>query len=91
MEQSIFTLPQLLNERQTAHLLACSVAALRRWRREGRGPEFTRVEGCIRYRASALERFVAQNTSVYPANRKAADSQSAAQMEMRDGHATLRR
>ena len=38
MEQMTLNLPQMLNERQAARLLACSVAALRRWRREGRGP-----------------------------------------------------
>jgi hypothetical protein len=58
------TTPQMLNERQVAHALAVSVAALRRWRREGRGPEFTRVERCIRYDMRALERFLAANQSI---------------------------
>lgn len=62
MEQ---TFPQMLNEKQTARLLACSVAALRRWRREGRGPIFTRVERCVRYDLRALERFLAEHSSGY--------------------------
>ena len=35
METSV----QLLNEREAARVLAVSCAALRRWRRERRGPE----------------------------------------------------
>jgi len=69
MEQVI---PQLLTEQQTARILSVSVAALRRWRREGRGPQFTRCEGCIRYDMRALERFLAANSSA--ANAGAADS-----------------
>ena len=71
MEQPILSLPQMLNERQTARLLACSVAALRRWRREGRGPEFTRLERCVRYNVKAIEGWLAENTS---GSKKAANS-----------------
>jgi len=60
MEQA---LPQMLNEKQTARLLACSVAALRRWRREGRGPIFTHVERCVRYDLRATERFLTEHSS----------------------------
>ncbi len=84
MEQ---TLPQLLNEQQTARILNVSTAALRRWRREGRGPEFAHVERCVRYPVQAIERFLTENSS---ANKKAADRKSAAQQEVRGGHATLR-
>jgi predicted site-specific integrase-resolvase len=77
--------PQLINERQAAQLLAVSVAALRRWRREDRGPAFTRCERCVRYDLQAIERFLTENSSV---NKKAADLRSAAQREVRDGHAT---
>jgi hypothetical protein len=57
MEQNTLPLPQLLSEKQAARLLAVSVAALRRWRREGRGPKFARVEACIRYDLRAIEEF----------------------------------
>jgi hypothetical protein len=86
MEQSSPNISQLLTEKQAACILAVSVAALRRWRRERRGPQFLRVEGCIRYSLVALERFLTEHSV---GNRKAADSPSAAQSEVRDGHAAL--
>jgi predicted site-specific integrase-resolvase len=75
MEQIPLTIPQLLGEKQAARMLAVSVAALRRWRREGRGPRFTRLERCIRYDIRAIERFLAENSS---GNEKAADPRSGA-------------
>jgi len=86
MDLAIPVAPQMLNERQAAHILAVSIAALRRWRREGRGPRFTRLERCIRYDMRAIESFLSDHSS---GNKKAADSRSAAQMEVRDGHAAL--
>lgn len=82
MEQS---LPQLLNEHQAGRVLGVSVAALRRWRREHRGPDFVHCERCVRYDTRAIERFLAENSS---RNKKAADSRSAAQREVRVGDAT---
>jgi len=63
MEQTIDTLPQMLDETEVARVLAVSVAALRRWRREGRGPRFARLERCVRYDPRAVERFLAENSS----------------------------
>ena len=60
MEQ---TLPQMMEEKQTARLLAVSTAALRKWRREGRGPQFTRIGRCVRYELSAIQRFITANSS----------------------------
>jgi hypothetical protein len=57
-------LPHLLNEIHTSRMLAVSVGALRRWRREGRGPAFTRVERCVRYDVRDLESFLADHSSV---------------------------
>jgi hypothetical protein len=71
MEQATLTLPQMLSEKQAARILAVSIAALRRWRREGRGPEFTRLERCVRYNVKAIEGWLAENTS---GSKKAADS-----------------
>ena len=82
MEQ---TLPQMINEKQAARLLAVSVAALRRWRREGRGPEFAHLERCVRYPVQAIERFLKDNSS---ANKKAANRKSSAQREARVADAT---
>ena len=61
MENPTHGLPQMLDETQVSQALAVSVAALRRWRREGRGPQFTRLERCIRYDLRAVERFLAEN------------------------------
>ena len=53
---------QLLKEGEAAQILTCQPSALRRWRREGRGPRFIRVERLIRYRQSDLEDFIEQNS-----------------------------
>lgn len=72
MEQAF---PQMLNEKQTARVLACSVGALRKWRRVGGGPIFSRFQRCVRYDLRALERFLAEHSSGYE---KAAGSRSRA-------------
>jgi hypothetical protein len=71
MEQMILTLPQMVSEKQAARILAVSTAALRRWRREGRGPEFTRLERCVRYSVKSIEGWLAENSS---GDKKVADS-----------------
>ena len=53
---------QLLTENETATTLKCTKAALRRWRRERRGPRFVKLGRLIRYRLSDIETFVDQNT-----------------------------
>ena len=63
MEQMTLILPQMLNEKQAAHILSVSVAALRRWRRERRGPQFTRLERCVRYETRAIKEWIAENTT----------------------------
>jgi hypothetical protein len=79
---------RMLNEKQTAQMLSVSVAALRRWRRENRGPAYTRCERCIRYDIRSIEKFLNDNSS---ANRKVADSQSTAKRGMHISDATIRR
>ena len=54
---------QLLTETDASKKLAVSVGALRRWRREGRGPAFARLEKCVRYDVRDLEKFLAEHTS----------------------------
>jgi predicted site-specific integrase-resolvase len=51
----------VVREAEAARILAVSVAALRRWRREGRGPTFVRMERCIGYRLCDLESFLNEN------------------------------
>jgi hypothetical protein len=79
---------QLIDEKQASRSLAVSIAALRRWRHEGRGPRFVRFERCVRYEIQELARFLEENSS---RTKKAADSRSAARREVRDGHATTRK
>jgi predicted DNA-binding transcriptional regulator AlpA len=45
---------QLLTESEAADLYRCTKAAMRRWRRENRGPKFYRIGRLIRYEASDL-------------------------------------
>jgi hypothetical protein len=54
---------QLLDERETSRMLHISTAALRRWRREHRGPEFVRLGRSVRYDLRSLERYLAENSS----------------------------
>jgi hypothetical protein len=53
---------QLLSEDETSKILKCTKAALRRWRRERRGPRFIRLGRLIRYSQSDLEDFVNRST-----------------------------
>ena len=76
---------QLVTERSAARLLAVSIASLRRWRRENRGPAFVRCERCIRYDLRALERFLSELSST---RKIAADGESAANREVRVDYAT---
>lgn len=75
MEHTVTALPQMLDEVQVARVLAVSIAALRRWRREGRGPIFTRLERCVRYDLRSIELFLAENSS---GNKRATEPQTEA-------------
>jgi predicted DNA-binding transcriptional regulator AlpA len=57
---------QLVNEKNAAQILGCTVSALRRWRREMRGPQWVRLGRLIRYQDRALEAFVAAHTEGTP-------------------------
>ena len=70
--------PMVVTEGEAARLLSVSRAALRRWRREGRGPEFTRLERCVRYNLRSIELFATQNSS---GNKRTADSQPSSTAE----------
>ena len=52
-----------LTETEVAEMLRCTKAALRKWRREGRGPRFIRVGRLIRYRLADVEEFLESNAS----------------------------
>lgn len=51
----------IVREVEASQMLGISVAALRRWRREGRGPSFVRLERCIGYRLTDLQSFITEN------------------------------
>jgi excisionase family DNA binding protein len=51
----------LLNERQAAEWLGCSVGLLRRWRRNNEGPTTVRLGRLVRYRREALNEFIERN------------------------------
>ena len=48
----------LLNEKQVAKHLNVSLASLRRWRVEGRGPRFRKLGECVRYSVADLDRWL---------------------------------
>ena len=52
---------KLLDEQRAAEMLTVTKAALRRWRRERRGPAFVRIGRLLRYEQTDLEIFVRQN------------------------------
>lgn len=51
----------LLKENEAAEKLGMTVAALRRWRLERRGPTWIRVGNRVRYREEDLETYVERN------------------------------
>jgi hypothetical protein len=48
----------LLNEKQTAQYLCCSVAALRKWRLLGKGPAYCKVGRLVRYAGDELQAYI---------------------------------
>jgi hypothetical protein len=52
--------PLVFREWEAARMLGVSVAALRRWRAESRGPVYVRMERCIGYRVADLEEFLGE-------------------------------
>jgi hypothetical protein len=66
---------QMRNEDSAAEFLDCSRALLRRMRREGRGPKWTRVGRLVRYADQWLIAYVESNS--VSGSRVAADGQRA--------------
>jgi predicted DNA-binding transcriptional regulator AlpA len=63
MRDEVMHLPQMLKEYEVSRLLGISMAALRRWRRENRGPRFSHLGRCVRYSARDVERYISMNAS----------------------------
>ena len=55
----ISTLNNLVPEKEAAAKLAISLACLRRWRVEGRGPRDLKLGASVRYRISDVEQWLA--------------------------------
>ena len=49
----------LLNEKQVAEILGVSLAAVRRWRYENRGPRFHKLGAAVRYSSEDLDSWLA--------------------------------
>jgi len=79
---------QVLREKEAAQRMGVSVAALRRWRLEGRGPQFVKMERCVGYLLADIQSYLLGSAQFSPPdvqrhtkripNQKAIDSQSAA-------------
>ena len=61
MNEGTIDLFATLSERDLAAMLRCTPAALRRMRREGRGPRWTRVGRLIRYPRSWVQEWLEAN------------------------------
>jgi predicted DNA-binding transcriptional regulator AlpA len=60
---------QLLTETEVSRILKCTKAALRRWRREGRGPRFIKLGRMVRYSESDVLGFLVKNAKGGPLER----------------------
>ena len=56
-------LPKLLTEAAAAKVLSVSLSTMRRWRRDGTGPTFFRLDATIRYTSTALAEFIDRHTA----------------------------
>jgi hypothetical protein len=54
---------KILTEQEAALLLRCSIACLRRMRRESRGPRWTNVGRLVRYSDRWLDEYLEANSS----------------------------
>ena len=57
-----------------AEYLSASIPTLERWRRVGQGPDWCKMGGMVRYRRSALDRYIESTTrTMRRAKRSTAD------------------
>lgn len=47
-----------LTTREAADYLRVSVSTMKRWRREGVGPDYLRIEGRISYEQTAIDEYI---------------------------------
>jgi predicted site-specific integrase-resolvase len=58
------SVPQLVDTKEAAKILGRSPASLKRWRYEGRGPNFILIEGRVSYDKQVLLDYIQRNTRV---------------------------
>lgn len=68
---------KMLTDKQLAESIGVTVACVRNWRYEGRGPKFLRLGGAIRYREQDVREFF-DDCTVLPSG-ESAPQQLAAQ------------
>jgi len=51
----------LLTTRQASEILATPAGTLKRWRAEGRGPAWVKLEGSVRYALSDVKQYIESN------------------------------
>lgn len=58
------SVPELIDTKTAAKILGRSVATLKRWRYENRGPNFLVIEGRVSYSVESLLEYIKRNTRV---------------------------
>jgi hypothetical protein len=71
----------LLDTAGAAEYLQSSIPTLERHRRVGLGPDFTKMGGIVRYRKSALDRYIEESTRSAPNLRRARRNAEASTFE----------
>ena len=66
----------LLTETETANVLSLKVATLRRWRWEGKGPQYLKIGNAVRYDPAVIERYIEES-------RRSSTSQAHSQPNLR--------
>ncbi len=70
-------IPQMVDTHQAAQILGRSPATLKRWRRQGIGPNYVEIEGRVRYDVIVLLDYLKTNTRVPSVRAAREDSREA--------------
>lgn len=60
-KKSVASMGHLLTEREAAEVLGCSVALLRKQRREGGGPTYCKIGSLVRYSDTDIMAYIDQS------------------------------
>jgi Helix-turn-helix domain len=64
MESTLTTTAVMLSEKQAAEIILARPQTLRAWRHRGRGPNYLKLAGKIRYLRDDLEKFIQEGRIV---------------------------